>query len=376
MDNHWYFTDILTDVEDNPKFLDLIVTPPGGTPVNVTKNGFRHFLSTYANGTGQTSAVSGVIGGAFQLTDRLRADGGVRVEYNNYVQSSENTSTVDLDGDSTTTYDQEIYGNGSFRHFTRGITDWAASVGLNFTLTPTMALYGSVSRGYKMPSLDEFLQATAQQQVDLFDSRTVEQAELGVKYAKDRLGFTVNGFFTNLKNIVSQGAVTDTTTGRTTWVIVPSPDNRSYGAEIELFYTPLQGLQLQAGGTFLKAELGTGAGADIGSRLNGVPHSIGNVAASYQFQYARLTADWHWVADRPVNPSVGFSLPTYNYFNFGAIVPIRGTGAAINLNLLNAFMSHGLEESNPRLLTGGVAPIFLARPLLPRRFTAGIRYDF
>ena len=31
-DNHWNFTDILTDVRDNPRFLDLIVTPPGGSP--------------------------------------------------------------------------------------------------------------------------------------------------------------------------------------------------------------------------------------------------------------------------------------------------------------------------------------------------------
>ena len=29
-----------------------VVTPPGGTPDSVTKNGFRNFLSNYANGTG------------------------------------------------------------------------------------------------------------------------------------------------------------------------------------------------------------------------------------------------------------------------------------------------------------------------------------
>ena len=40
-DNHWFFTQILTDVRDNPRFLDAVVTPPGGTPEGVTKNGFR-----------------------------------------------------------------------------------------------------------------------------------------------------------------------------------------------------------------------------------------------------------------------------------------------------------------------------------------------
>ena len=32
-DNHWNFTDILMDVRDNPRFLDLVITPPGGSAV-------------------------------------------------------------------------------------------------------------------------------------------------------------------------------------------------------------------------------------------------------------------------------------------------------------------------------------------------------
>ena len=50
-ENQWNFTDILTDVRDNPRFLDVVITPPGGT-LTVTKNGFRNFLSNYVNGTG------------------------------------------------------------------------------------------------------------------------------------------------------------------------------------------------------------------------------------------------------------------------------------------------------------------------------------
>ena len=119
-DNHWYFTQILTDVADQTHFLDAVVTPPGGAPDSVTKNGFVNQLSGYNNGSGQTSVISGVLGGEIQLTDRLRADIGVRGEYDKFVQSSENTSTFDLDGDPTTTYNNETFGNSSFRHFDRG----------------------------------------------------------------------------------------------------------------------------------------------------------------------------------------------------------------------------------------------------------------
>jgi iron complex outermembrane recepter protein len=375
-DNHWFFTQVLTDVRDNPQFLDAIVTTPGGTPTPYTKNGFLNQMSGYTNGSGQTTVFSGVLGGNFQLTEKLRADLGGRVEHDDYVQSSENTSSFDLDGNPNTLYDNETFGNGSFRHFKRGMTDWAASLGLNYALKDNLSIYASAARGYKMPALDEFLQATAQQQVDLFDSRQVQSFEAGVKGIVGPLGFTVNGFYTKLKNIVSQGLVIDSVTGASQWIIVTSPENRSYGAEIELLATPIQGLQLLGSGTFLRAELGSGAGADIGSRLNGVPASIGNLSASYTFSRVRAMADWHWVGSRFVDINVGTALPSYSYFNYGLAYMLPAQGITINANLLNAFMNEGLEEGNPRLQSTGGSGIFLARPILPRRFTLSMRYDF
>lgn len=390
-DNHWFFTDILTDVRDNPRFLDLVVTPAGGgAPVNVTKNGFRNFLSNYVNGSGQTSIVSGVIGGEVQLMERLRADLGIRGEYNNFVQSSENTAKFDLDGNVATTYDNETFGNNSFRHFTRDITDWSASVGLNYRLSDNMSVYGSGSRGYKMPALDEFLNASAQAQVDLFGSRQVQSVEGGVKYASSGVGVTVNTFFTKLKNVVGQGAVVDPVTGATSWEIRPSPDQRSYGAEVEVFVTPLEGLQLVGSGTVLNAALSSGApdttngGLPLVSKiLAGVPTIIGNLAAIYSPRRVaglQFKADWHSVGSRytedPVRRVAFTKIPSYNYFNFGAGFAIPNAGTRINVDLLNAFQSKGLEEGNPRLIAAGGNPIFLARPLLPRRLQVSVDYDF
>ena len=376
-DNKWFFTDILTDVRDNPRFLDLVVTPAGGgPPVNVTQNGFRRFLSNYVNGSGQTTIVSGVIGGEVQLTERLRADMGLRAEYNTFVQNSENSAPVDLDGNAATPYDNITFGNNTFRHFSRDITDWSGSVGLNYRVNDNFSVYGSGARGYKMPALDEFLNASAQAQVDLFDSREVLAGELGVKYASGRVGVTVNGFYTKLKNIISQGAVVDPVTGATTWTIITDPETRAYGAEIEAFASPVEGLQLIGSGTLLEAEFASGT--DIGSRLNGPPSIIGNVAAIYsptRVAGLQLKADWHHVGERFVDRAVGVTLPAYDYFNIGAGFAIPRAGARINVDLLNAFQSKGLEEGNPRLSVAG-GSVFLARPLLPRRLQASIEYDF
>jgi len=386
-DNHWNFTDVLMDVRDNPRFLDLVVTRPGGVVDSVTKNGFRHFLSTYANGSGQTSIVSGVLGAELQLTDRLRADVGGRVEYDAYVQNSERVSTFDLDNNPATEYDNEQFGNGSFRQFTRNITDWASSIGLNYRLNDNLSFYASGARGYNMPELDSFLQASAQEQVNLFDSREVQSIEGGVKSQIGAAAFAIDGFYTKLKNIVGQGL--EQVNGVTTWVIRPNPEQRSYGVEAEVVLVPAAGLQLQGNATILKAELGSNIDSlkqFAGRRLAVVPTHLGNVAAVYTVPNMeaglQLKADWHWVGERfsedpltrsETSPAI---LPFYNYFNFGAGFVIPGAGTRVNVDLLNAFQSKGLEEGNPRLASAGTTPIFLARPLLPRRLQVSVSYDF
>jgi outer membrane receptor protein involved in Fe transport len=383
-DNRWFFTDILTDIRDIPRFLDLVVTPAGGgAPVTVTQNGFRRFISDYKNGTGQTTILSGVLGGELQLTDQLRADMGVRVEYNDFVQHAERTEAFDLDADPNTLFNNIVFGNNRFRHFTRDITDWSASLGLNYKVNEVLSVYGAASRGYKMPALDEFLNATAQEQVDLFASREVQAGELGVKYASGPVGVTLNGFYTKLKNIIGQGSVLDPITGETTWRITTDPEARSFGAEAEAFVSPAEGLLVQASATVLEAEQGPGIDSLVGVRLAGVPTALGNLAAIYSPPQAgglELKADWHFVGSRfieaPRDRVRGIKLPTYSYFNFGLGFAIPNSSARINVDLLNAFQSKGLEEGNPRLVGATSSPIFFARPILPRRLQASIQYDF
>jgi outer membrane receptor protein involved in Fe transport len=230
------------------------------------------------------------------------------------------------------------------------------------------------------------LNLETQQRVDLLKEREVRSFEGGVKTQLGRVAFTVNGFFTELKKVTGQGARTDPATGGTIWVIEESPDNRSYGAELEAIVTPTPGLQLQGSATFLRAELG--GGVDTlenlkGERLAVVPNHLGNLAATFSppaFSDFQVRADWHWVGARltegPLTRVDDTELPAYNYFNFGASLAVPAASVRLNVDLVNAFQSKGLEEGNPRLVSVGGAPIFLARPLLPRRLLVGLTYDF
>ena len=213
--------------------------------------------------------------------------------------------------------------------------------------------------------------------------RSRSPCSIRAKYATSRVAVTVNGFYTKLKNITGQGAVIDPVTGITTWRITSDPQQRSFGAEVEAFVSPVEGLQLIGSGTILKAEQGPGIDSLVGVELAGVPRTIGNLAAIYSAPQAsglQFKADMHWVGSRftlsPRDRVVNTKLPSYQYFNFGVGWAIPNAAARINVDLLNAFQSKGLEEGNPRLITAGGSPLFFARPLLPRRLQASIEYDF
>jgi len=390
-ENHWFFTDILTNVADNTNFLDVIAFQ-GANTLFVTKNGFRNFLSLYRNAEGQTTVFSPVVGGSIKLSDRVRADLGFRYEWNYFVQTAENTSTFDLDNNPDTTYDNETFGNGSFRHFKRTIGDWAASVGANYALTPQTSVYLQGSRGYKMPALDEFIDPTAQQRVDAFRARTIWSGELGVKHASRRFGLALNGFYTTVKHNTNQGLIT--VGGNTFWQALPAPDFASYGLEAEASLTPSPELLFLGSATVLKSYYSTCPDSTAanpaqkcpsftseGTFANGVPPVIGNLSATYTGRSGvSLLADWHFVARRysDTPPAAGQrnELPAYSYLNAGLSYTLPKQAVTFSADVLNVYQSKGLEEGNPRLSGGTTSFLFLARPILPRRFQASVRYQF
>jgi outer membrane receptor protein involved in Fe transport len=241
-----------------------------------------------------------------------------------------------------------------------------------------------------MPALDEFLNASAEQQVDLFKSKRNETVELGVKHAGNNVGVTLDGFYTVLKDIVTQGLVTDPGTGLPVWIIQSNPEVSSYGLELEASgHLPNSGLSALTNWTLLKAvyascPAGSGGcptGADVGTLLAGVPPLVGNLTVMYSVNsQLRVDGDVHYVDRRCTNVNnCANQLPTYADFNFGADYLIPSSGLSIRADLLNAFNSEGLEEGNPRLSllpNGRTSSLFLARPILPRMFQVSMGYRF
>src|SRR3989441_7372321 len=160
-----------------------------------------------------------------------------------------------------------------------------------------------------MPAMDEFLNASAAEQVALLGSRRNWTGGVGVKQAARGLGVGVGGLCTILKDIVSQGLVTDPVTGQPIWIIQANPEVRSYGAELEAEgHLPNSGFSAVTNWTLLRAEhascppraAGTGqtcpTAAAVATLLSGLPPIVGNVAVTYTGRPGvSLDADWHFV---------------------------------------------------------------------------------
>ena len=140
------------------------------------------------------------------------------------MQSAENTSTFDLDLDQTTTFREETSRERELPDISIVADDWSASVGLNYRLGTKFSLDAAGARGFKTPALDDFLNAKAEEQEDLFVSKEAQLVEGGVKgISLDITSFNRRWFLENeLKNVVSQGRVIDSVTGTSSrWIDRP-----------------------------------------------------------------------------------------------------------------------------------------------------------
>src|SRR5439155_1360062 len=325
-----------------------VTIPAGDTIYSVTARGSKYTL-TYPNVldvNGNRTAFNNSNGllspggewhvskplSAFQdqLTFKKAIEGGHNVSLGAYFANySQNSTTIPVNGDtlnSLNLVNQDVWGvSSSYRHFSRSIGDWAGSVGVNYALTDQTSFYALGARAYKMPALDDFLFASVQQQVALYSPKRNWTGEVGAKHASRNVGVTLDGFYTVLKNIVSQGLVVDPITGQSIWTIQQNPEVRSYGLELEAEgRLPNTGFGAVTNWTWLRAEFAScpppnfcGSGADVGTLIAGVPPIVGNLALTYGGRSGvNLDADWHFVDRRCAgNRNCSNQLPTYTYLN-------------------------------------------------------------
>ena len=335
-----------------------------------------NYLSGYANGSGQASRSSRAcwaarssspIGSAPTSACRgrvrqLRAEFGEHVDLRPRRRSRPPRTTT------------RPSATAASATSTESITDWVGSLGLNYRLTDqSLALRGGRAGlqdagAGRVPERDG-----ARQQVDLFDSQEVQSVEGGVKGCdRPHSAFTVGGFYTKLKNIVSQGLVIDPVTGAIAWVIATVAARTSPTApRSRLVVNPARGTAAPGQRHVAQGRAGhrrrrghrqpdqrrTDVDRQRSRRIYIAPRGLpaqGRLALGGQRVQWTVTA--------------GISLPAYNYFNFGAGYRIPSTGTTDQRRPAERVPEQGARGRQPAAGDHGRHPVFLARPILPRRF--------
>lgn len=372
-DHVWMFNNLLTNIENAPGLLDLTIRDDAGTPVQVvTDNGFTNYLGLYVNAQANATLFSVFAGDEIQVNEKLRFDVGARIERDEYETNQENTTPFDLGGPSLAD-DAVNWGDRTFTRRQVDFTEWAASVGVNYLIDEDFSVYGRASRGYKMPLLDQYAVGTFPDTAE-----TLWQGEVGVKLSTPTYGLSALAYLVRLENFPSQDVrVVD---GMTVFETAIVGEAQTLGFELEGVLAPYPGVRLNGQLTLQDPQYQTfvDGGLDLeGNRVRRIPQVLFNLGGSYTTSGLRVGADYKFVGQRYANTLNTIELPQFGVVNGRVAYTIPDQGITVSAGVVNALDGEGLTEGDPRFDESGALVGFgNARPILPRRFTFGVRYDF
>lgn len=379
----WSFNDILTEVTERPRMLDIELLDSAGNQTNtrVTENGFLNYGSFYVNASHTGTVVALYANDEWQVTEDFRLDAGVRYERGIFRGRDEIPNSEDLDGNPNTLYDNSVsVSSGNFKNYDTNYDEWAASLGANISANDAIAFFARGSKGFRMPDFDDMRTGTEGLEVE-----DIYQVEGGVKVSSPTFALFTSGFYSRFENL----PFNDTVLQNGELVTLSRfANSETIGLETEAIYSPAGGLQLKLTATLQDPRLrdytyneedenGNLVVVDLdGNRVKRIPQILIDFTPSYTVGDFRVRGQWRYTGERYSNNLNTVTLPAFNIFNAGATYSVNQV--EFSLNVSNITNSLGLTEGNPRVDESATAQeqIYMARPVLPRSATLSIGYNF
>ncbi|MGY4396112.1 catecholate siderophore receptor [Sphingomonas sp. UYAg733] len=388
-----YSATTLQDVSDNSRLLDLVAVNAAGQVVgSLTQNGVSRYGSEFANGSGSSDTIALYASDEWQLTPKLRIDGGIRFERVTTKGAQEGTRTVDL-GDANTLADNNVLaGNGVFTPFDRRFDHVGFTIGGNWQFSDSAGVFGRYTSTFRLPSVGSFItNATAAPVI-----QGIHMWEAGVKASTPLFSVYATGFLTDFDSFsISNFQFNSGTGGYTSQTVYT--DTRAYGVEFEGTIRPVEWFDFTVNATVQEAtfrnlrfdEVVTKSDGSkglvtrdySGNQLLRVPKLALRATPGVNLFDKRFRAqmDVEYYSDRYADAANISKLPAYTVINasvrFGLTDQI--TLWAYGDNLTNKL---GLTEGNPRAgeLTSGQAndQLFIGRPILGRNVRFAVDFKF
>lgn len=373
-------TAYLADFRNEARLVNLTVTN-GATVTNFTRNGLSNAGAGYVNNLHEATRY------AVYAADQIDAgrwvfDIGARFENIEGDLQRERTATTVTDATTpnlSAALRDVIWGTDVFTTGEVDTSEWAAALGALYKLTDSVSLYGNAARGFFFPELRS-VQFNAQFAPQSYAPEIIEQGELGVKFAGDRVAASIAALYTELNDRRAVEFRNDGQGGIVERVNIISTE--SYGIDAALNFRVTDEFSIDANATWQEHEytaFDTNA-ANIGNELIRQPNVLWNLGLYYNDGRLDFGVYNSHTGTTFTSETNAIQLEDFDVMraNAGYTFEWGGTRARVSIDVYNLLDDDGVTEGSPRQdtaqTTGGA--FFVGRPVLPRRVTMRFTLNF
>ena len=387
-------TTFLAEFNNQPRLVNLTITNPVTSAQTViSRNGLINAGAGYVNNRHEAERYAAYIADQMKIGDRVNLDIGFRVEHLRGSISRERTSTVVTDATTpnlSTALRDVIWGNNGFLTGDVKATEWALAAGALYKLTDDMSVYANASRGFFFPELRSAAfrplptgtaaNASLTPGTQSYTAEIIKQAEIGFKMSQPGLTMTVSGFYTKLDNRRQVLFVNDGAGGLIERVNLVGTE--SYGAEGTIDLRLMQNLRFNGNVTLQKSKFTAfdTTPANLGKSVERQPELLYNAGLYYDDGAFDLSVFTNYTGPNFTASNNLIELDGWNIANLdaGYKLPVATGSLRVSVNVFNLFNTDAVTEGSPRQDANQVAngAFFVGRPVLPRRITGRLTYNF
>lgn len=387
-------TTYLAEFNNRPRLVNLTVTnPTTGAQTIISRNGLFNAGAGYVNNRHSAERYAAYFADQMKIGDRFNIDLGARVEHIDGSIRRERTSTVVTDSTTpnlSSALRDVVWGNGGFLTGKVRTTEWAAAIGALYKLTDRMSLYANGSRGFFFPELRSAAfrpvpagtaaNASVSPGTQSYTAEIIKQAEIGLKVSQPGYSLTLAGLYTKLDNRRQVLFVNDGQGGLTERVNLVGTE--SYGVEGTLDVRLMRHLRFNGNITLQKSKYTAfdTTPANIGKKIERQPEVLYNAGLYYDDGALDLSVFTNYTGSNFTASSNAIKLEGWNIANLdaGYKLPVASGSLRLSVNVFNLFNTDAVTEGSPRQDVNQAAngAFFVGRPVLPRRITGRLTYNF
>lgn len=396
-----YSSNVLLDVRDNARLLELVGVDAAGNVVGpVTDGGIYRYGYEWENASGRSTTHAFYLSDEWQVNDALRVDAGVRHEEVQVEGWTEIRRQVDMNRGYAAS--QVLTGSGRFATYDESFRKTGWTAGANWQFSPYSGLFARWTSAFRLPNLSSYItrysncdpnnvEACIRNNGSKPPIQTMDLGEVGYKFTNQAFDLFATAFYTKYDNEAFSNYVFDIN-NNTSRVEQGYATTKTYGLELEGSWYPSEWFDLQLTATLQNpeyedlryTELVNGAPVlrdFVGNQLIRVPKRSLRLAPALNLldDRLRLQLSYEYQGERFVDRANSVRLPSYDVFNASARFEVDPSWS-LYAYVDNIGNSLGLTEGNPRageLQSGDAgANTFFARPILGRAYRLAVMYRF